>query len=136
MIGLGCFHAIRLSRWCGGSTFRDSLVVVLHLGYGWIPVSLVFIGLSSFSEQLFLSATFHGLTIGAISLMIIAVGSRAALGHTGRELKAGTSMTVCYILFSLASVFRMLATFAEIYREMLLLTTVCWISGLIIFFVV
>ena len=68
--------------------------------------------------------------------MIIAVGSRAALGHTGRELKAGKSMTVCYILIFQAAVFRVSASFAQIYRTMLLLATGCWILGLMIFLIV
>jgi len=135
-IGLGGVHAVRLSRWCGGTTFSDPLLAVLHVGYGWIPISLVLIGLSNFSDQLFLSVTFHGLTIGCISLMIIAVGSRAALGHSGRELKAGKSMTVCYILIFLAAVFRVFASYAQIYRVMLWLAAGCWISGLLIFLVV
>ena len=39
--------------------------------------------------------------------MTLGVMSRAALGHTGRELRAAPAITVAYVLVSVAAVLRM-----------------------------
>ena len=39
-------QALRLSRWGGRRTASDPLVLVLHLGYAWVPIGLLLLGLS------------------------------------------------------------------------------------------
>lgn len=41
--------------------------------------------------------------------MILAVMSRASLGHTGRELAASKRTTIAYVLINVAAVMRVLA---------------------------
>lgn len=126
-------HLARLSRWCGWATRSDSFILVLHMGYLWIPLSLLLIGLSHLTGQIMFSASLHGLTIGTLLLLIVAVGSRAALGHSGRELKAFGAMPVSYYLISVSAIFRILATWPAFHLEFLVLSAVALILALLIF---
>ncbi|MCP4756695.1 MAG: NnrS family protein [Proteobacteria bacterium] len=62
--------------------------MILHVGYIWVPVSVLLTALAIHTELIMFSAALHGFGIGTVGLLIVAVGSRASLGHTGRELKA------------------------------------------------
>lgn len=98
----------RLWRWKGYRTLSDPLVWMLHISYAWIPVGILLFAMSE--AGLFpLSAGIHALTIGTITSMIISVASRAALGHTGRSLKAHAFLTASIILVSLAAICRIMA---------------------------
>ena len=37
---------LRLSRWGGHRAVSDPLVLILHLGYAWVPIGLLLLGLS------------------------------------------------------------------------------------------
>jgi len=97
---------------------------VLHLGYAWIVVGLFLIGLAGFVENIPESAAFHALTTGGFGTMIVAVMTRASLGHTGRDLTANTGTTVVFILIAVAALSRVVAPFLDD-AQMLGL----WISG-------
>ncbi|MDT0576059.1 NnrS family protein [Croceicoccus sp. F390] len=101
-------HLWRLSRWRGWRTFTDPLVVVLHLAYLWLPLGLGLLGLHLAFEAVARSAAIHALTAGAMGLIILAVMSRASLGHTGRPLKAGLGLTLAYLLVFAGAVVRVL----------------------------
>ena len=48
----------------------------------------------------------HALTAGAYATMILAVMTRAALGHTGRPLAAAKPIVADYVLVTLAALTR------------------------------
>jgi uncharacterized protein involved in response to NO len=98
-------HAIRLAGWKTASTLSQPLLWVLHLGYAWVPVALVLktgalLGLPWGSGWL------HALTIGGFATMILAVASRAGLGHTGRALVAPRPAVAAFALVSAAALLR------------------------------
>ncbi len=101
---------LRFSRWGGGRTFADPLVLVLHLGYLWIPVGLLLLGLSVAGFNMPRSAGIHALTAGAMTTMILAVMSRASLGHTGRDLAASPMTVVSYACVTLGAALRVAAS--------------------------
>ena len=51
----------------------------------------------------------HALTIGVAAAMILAVMTRASLGHTGRPLHASRLIGCAYIVLSFAAVMRVFA---------------------------
>jgi len=108
-LAAGLALAARLWRWRGGRTWREPLVLVLHLGYGWLALGLVLLGLSRFVPNLPPTAALHALTVGAVGTMTLAVMTRASLGHTGRPLTAGPGTTAIYALVTLAALARVLA---------------------------
>jgi len=100
-------QAARLARWAGHRTLRDPLVLVLHVGYAFIPIGLALTALGiAFPDQVPAAAGLHALGIGAIGVMTLAVMTRASLGHTGRALKAGPASTAVFVAVVVAALLR------------------------------
>ena len=82
-------QAVRLARWRGHRTGAEPLVWSLHLGYLWLPLGLGLLALgAALPEHVAASAGVHALAAGAVAGMILAMTTRATLGHTGRALHA------------------------------------------------
>ena len=120
----GLAAGLRLSRWCGLATLAEPLVFVLHLGYGWLALGLVLLGVNGLHPLLAMTGALHSLTAGAIGTMTLAVMTRATLGHSGQALSAGPGTVAIYGLVTLAAVLRVFAPLAG--AEALVLT---WASG-------
>jgi uncharacterized protein involved in response to NO len=96
----------RLARWYGWLTWREPLVLILHVGYGWFALSLLILGGSILGVGLPAEDAVHAFTAGAVGAMTLAVMTRASLGHTGRPRHAGP-LTVCiYMLVNVGAVLR------------------------------
>lgn len=109
LLAAGLLHLLRLGRWHGLKTVSHPILWVLHLGYAWMGIGLILLGGSSFLPVLPVSAAIHALTAGAIGTMILAVMSRAALGHSGRPLVVGRPIVAAYGLLSLGTILRVAA---------------------------
>jgi uncharacterized protein involved in response to NO len=97
LIVAGLVQAVRLARWAGHRTWRDPLVLILHVAYAFVPLGFILVGISALGA-LPASAGIHAWTGGAIGVMALAVMSRASLGHTGRPLRATPAVRVIYAL--------------------------------------
>ena len=120
----GVVLAVRLSRWRGLRTGREPLLLILHVGYGWLALGLVLLGIDGIYDFLPSTAALHALTVGAIGTMTLAVMTRASLGHTGQQLSAGPGTTAIYVLITLAAVLRVLSPLAGEQMELAL-----WLAG-------
>ncbi|MBS0222870.1 MAG: NnrS family protein [Proteobacteria bacterium] len=109
----GLAVSVRLSRWRGLGTAREPLLLILHVGYGWLAFGLLLVGLNGVLEFLPTAAALHSLTVGAIGTMTLAVMTRASLGHTGRSLSAGPGTKAIYALITASAVLRILSPLAE-----------------------
>ncbi|MEM7120751.1 MAG: NnrS family protein [Pseudomonadota bacterium] len=106
----GAAHLVRLGRWRGWLTVAEPLLLVLHVGYLWLVVALILMGLTALRVgPLDASASLHALGAGAIGTMTVAVMSRAILGHTGRALVASPAMTLMFGAIVLSALVRVLA---------------------------
>ncbi len=124
----------RLSRWCGLATLAEPLVWILHLGYLWIPLGLALLAASAWWPALPESSAVHALTTGAMGTMILAVMSRATLGHTGRALTAGPGLTAAYVLVSLAALARVASPLAgELAGALLVAATAAWTAAFVLY---
>ena len=101
----------RLARWRGHRTAVEPIVLVLHVGYGWLAVAFALLGLASVAGVPE-SAALHALTAGAIGTMTLAVMTRASLGHTGREIVADRSVVASYAAVTAGAILRVSAPFA------------------------
>lgn len=108
----GILGGWRLSRWNGLATITEPLLLVLHLGYGWLVFGLLLMGADGFLGFMPQTAAWHALTVGAVGTMTLAVMTRATLGHTGRPLVAGPGTRLIYVLISLAALLRVASPFA------------------------
>lgn len=135
-LAAGIALGVRLSRWRAKATLREPLLWALHLGYGWLAGGFLLLAVSSLTAALPQSGALHALTAGAIGTMILAVMTRASLGHTGRALTAGPGTTAIYALITLAAILRVLAPVVSAqYTLMLSLSATAW-SGAFGLFVV
>jgi uncharacterized protein involved in response to NO len=128
-------QALRLSRWGGHRTGRDPLVLVLHLGYIWVPAGLLLLGLSTAGLNIPESAGVHALTAGGMATMILAVMTRASLGHTGRELKASPMTIAAYVCITIGALLRVAASLGP-YGIMLDIAGTFWALALFLFLIV
>lgn len=108
LIAAGVLQALRFARWAGERTWRDRLVLILHVAYAFVPLGFVLIGLAAL-DLLPASAGIHAWTGGAMGVMTLAVMSRASLGHMGRALEATAFMQGIYLLLVAAAIARVCA---------------------------
>lgn len=120
----GVTQALRLLRWRGWLARREPLLWILHVGYAWIPLGFLLLGLGILGESPGLDRGLHALGYGAIGTLILGVAARVALGHTGRRLQAFPAMTLAFVLILLGGLSRLLAT---IDPDWLWLSVGCWI---------
>lgn len=127
-------HAVRLARWSGGATKQEPLLWILHLGYAWLPVGLALSGAAAWFPDLATLAV-HALTVGAMATMIVAVMTRASLGHSGRPLTAGRGTLGVYLLVLASGLARVVAPFLEAahYAPALDLAATAWIAAFALF---
>ncbi len=127
-------QAVRLSRWQGHRCFAEPLILMLHVGYGWLVVGLFSLGVSILLDGFPQSAALHGLTVGMIGSMTLVVMIRASLGHSGRALKADLATSGIFMLVFLAALARVLApVFEEAYFSYLTLSGGLWIAAFVLF---
>jgi uncharacterized protein involved in response to NO len=122
-------QALRLARWAGDRVWREPIVLILHLGYAFVPVGALALGLSILRPEILApSGALHAWTIGALGTMTLAVMTRASLGHTGREIVAKTPTLVIYGAIVIAALTRMAApALPSIYHEALFVSALGWI---------
>jgi uncharacterized protein involved in response to NO len=75
----------------------------------WLPIGLALKALHLATGADWAAGWLHALTMGAAATMIVAVITRASLGHTGRALVVSQSVAIAYVVLGLASVVRALA---------------------------
>lgn len=127
--------AIRLARWRGWATTGDPLVLILHVGYAWLPLWGALMAVAIFRRDIFDPTTaIHALTAGAGGTMTIAVMTRASLGHSGRPLVAGPLTSIVYLLIVAGAMTRLLVPlYPAQYLSIVGLSGVLWAAGFALF---
>ena len=127
-LAAGVIQAVRLAQWRMLRTLRTPIVWVLHVAYLWLPVGLVLKGLALIFALAFAAYYLHALTIGAAALMIMAVMTRASLGHTGRPLVVSGATAYAYGLLAAAAVVRVFgpALLPLAYVKIVVLAAALW----------
>jgi uncharacterized protein involved in response to NO len=104
----GLLHLARLARWAGDRTWRERLLLILHVGYAFVPLGFLLGAASSFG-LVQAGAGVHAWMAGAAGVMTLAVMSRASLGHTGRQLTASAATQGIYVAIVVAALARICA---------------------------
>ena len=135
LVAAAVLQAVRWARWSGYRTFADPLVLVLHVGYAWVPVGLALLGFSLMG-LVPRSAAIHALTTGGMATMILAVMTRASLGHTARELKANGATVIVYLLVTIGAVLRVTASLRLIdYNMGIEIAGLAWGAAFLLFLI-
>ena len=134
LVFAGSIQLVRLARWRGWRTLASPIVLVLHLGYVWIPLGLLLLGIAALGAPIPASAGVHALGVGALAGMILAVMTRATLGHTGRALHAGPATRASYLALHLAVLARVAASLVPVhYQSLLHIAGGLWVAAFALF---
>lgn len=119
-------NILRLARWAGDRTLRDRLVLILHVGYAFVPLGFLLSSAAAF-ETVMPSAGVHAWMVGAAGTMTLAVMTRASLGHTGRALVASPTTQIIYSAVVIAALARIWASLEPSWSDTLLnVTALTW----------
>ena len=129
--------AARLARWRGLATTAEPLLWVLHLGYLWLPVGLALLAVSVLAPAVPENVALHALTAGAMATMILAMMTRATLGHTGRPLAASRATAAIYLSVTAAAAARLASGLADDAGPVLLhASAAAWVAAFALFVLV
>ncbi len=133
----GLASVARLLRWGGWRTWREPLVLILHVGYGWVGLFLIALGASILGIGFSVENAVHLLTTGAMGVMTLAVMTRASLGHTGRPRHADRLTVTIYLLVNIGAFLRIFApnldTPTTLTHAMLGLSALSWSGAYLLF---
>ena len=126
-------HFWRLMGWLGWRTVRQPIVWILHLAYLWLPVGLGLKAASLAGSFGWAAHWLHALGAGAAGMMILAVMTRASLGHTARPLKVHALTAIAYGLLTLAVAVRVFGpnVLAMNYALAVLFSAALWIAAFV-----
>jgi len=131
-------QAVRMLQWRSLATVRQPIVWILHAAYAWLPVGLALKSLALLTGVAVSAFWLHALTIGALATMIMAVMTRASLGHTGRALVVDPTIAFAYLLLLAAGFVRVfgLSVLRLAYPSVVVISAGCWTAAFAIFFVI
>jgi uncharacterized protein involved in response to NO len=122
----GALHIVRLARWAGDRTWRDRLVLILHVGYVFVPVGFLLASAAAL-DIVMADAGNHAWTVGAAGTMTLAVMTRASLGHTGNALAASAATQAIYSAIVVAALARICSSLEPVWSESLLdIAAIAW----------
>jgi uncharacterized protein involved in response to NO len=125
----GVLNLVRLARWAGDRTWRERLVIILHIGYAFVPFGFL-LASGAALDIVTASAGIHAWTTGAAGTMTLAVMTRASLGHTGSTLTASAATQAIYVAVIIAALARICASLEPAWNEPLLhLAAFAWCAA-------
>ncbi len=125
-------NVARLVRWRGWTTWPEPIVFILHAAFAFVPLGFAAIALESVGLPEL--AVLHVFAIGCVSLMMLAVMTRASRGHTGRKLKSGVITNVSYVLLAAVALVRPTAELVPAYGDsIVLLAAIGWTAAFVLF---
>jgi len=125
----GLLHLVRLGRWAGDRTWRERLLLILHVGYAFVPLGFLLNAAAAFG-LVQSGAGIHAWMAGAAGVMTLAVMSRATLGHTGQRLTASVATQAIYAAIIVAALARICAALAPAHDGVLLhLAAFAWTAA-------
>lgn len=133
----GAASVVRLLRWRGWRTWGEPLVLILHIGYGWVGLFLIALGGAILGIGFSTANAVHLLTTGAMGAMTLAVMTRASLGHTGRPRHADRLTVAIYMLVNVGAFLRIftpnLETPTTLTHALLGLSALSWSGAYLLF---
>ncbi len=125
--GLNIF---RQSRWFKMRVVSEPLLLILHIGYAFIPLGFLAVAISAVLPQIVppISAV-HLWTAGAVGVMTMAVMTRASLGHTGQALHADVYIIGIYAALLVSIFTRFIAGYGISVSMLLNVSALAWCAA-------
>ncbi len=102
--------------WGFRRSLRIPLLAVLHVGFGWIGIAMLLscvqsIALLASSDGIPVLglAPLHALTIGCFATLLIGMGTRVTLGHSGLPMQVSAPVQLMFAGIQLVALLRVLA---------------------------
>ena len=123
----GLLHLVRQLRWAGDRTLRERLLIILHVGYFFVPLGFLLAAAAAFG-LVPPSAGVHAWMAGGAGIMTLAVMTRASLGHTGQALTASAGTQAIYAAIIVAALARICAVIHPAQSDWLLhVAALAWV---------
>lgn len=128
-------HAWRLYGWQGLHAVKQPIVGILHVAYAWLPIGLAMKAAYVLGGAAWAAHWQHALGAGAAGTMILAVMTRAALGHTGRPLRVHPLTIAAYGLLTASVIVRVFgATLLPLeYRTVIYIAGALWLLAFLLY---
>ncbi|MRR49619.1 MAG: NnrS family protein [Rhodocyclaceae bacterium] len=122
--------------WGFWASFVNRMLSVLHVAFAWLPLALLLSALSSLMFWLGQGslglAPLHALTLGCFTSLVVGMGSRVTLGHSGRPIVADRVMWGCFWAIQLAALVRIGAELLAGAGALSLLAALIWLGAFVI----
>jgi uncharacterized protein involved in response to NO len=131
-------HFVRMTGWHSLKSRHDPIVWILHIAYLWLPLGLALRAVFLSGGYVWAAFWQHALAAGAAATMILAVMTRASLGHTGRPLVVAPMTTVAYVSLALAIAVRVFgpALLPVSYMTNVVVAACLWVLAFTLFAIV
>ena len=127
LLAAGLLAGTRLLRWRPWRHLRRADLAVLLLGYAWLALGLLLFGAALLLGTLPLTVALHGITVGALGTLTLAVMARTRLLYRLRDANARPWIHPAAGLLSLAALARILPVpLGADPQPWLLLSAACW----------
>jgi uncharacterized protein involved in response to NO len=124
----------RTARWKGWLVADVPLVLVMHLGFGWMVLAFALRAAADLTGMVPDTAWLHAFTVGGLGLMMLGLMTRVSLRHTGRPLVVPRAMLVAYGLMFAAAVLRLAATVLGLGNGAIALVAGLWTTAFALYF--
>lgn len=113
--------------WGFRRSLRIPMLAVLHIGFAWMGIAMLLFAVQSLMSYLSNGTAFiwglaplHALTIGCYTTILIGMGTRVTLGHSGLPMQVDTPVKLMFAGIQIVALLRALA-------DMLPMQTAYWL---------
>ncbi|GMV25248.1 MAG: hypothetical protein AMXMBFR58_12790 [Phycisphaerae bacterium] len=129
----GLLLLVQSIGWNPIAALPKPMLWILHVSYAWIPVGLILLGLSRFTDVP-RSAAIHALAVGSMGGLIIGMMTRTALGHCGMPVRAGRAEIASFFLIVVSVAARLTAALVPpVYNAGLVVAAGSWAAAFAIY---
>ncbi|MDZ4150570.1 NnrS family protein [Methylicorpusculum sp.] len=134
VVGAVIANLARVAGWYIHRIWYVPLLWILYVGYGWIILGFVLVGMSAYG-LIPAYIPMHAFTVGGIGVLTMGMMARVTLGHTGRILKTSNVIAIAFVLINLSAFARVImpAILPDWYGQMLYLSILCWLAAFSLF---
>lgn len=107
--------ALTLSyQWNLRRSFANPLLAVLHVGFAWLVVAMLLLSIQSwwlwwYGSYIWGMAPLHALTLGYFATVVIGMGTRVTLGHSGLPFVIDSPVKLMFVGMQGVALLRVLA---------------------------
>lgn len=132
----GTMQLMRMAGWGSWLVHRDSALLLLHLAWLWLSVGLMLCGLSLLLPSIIdMASALHGVTMGAMGSMMLAIMARAAMIRKNGVLLLGRVMHVGFMCVFVSAAIRVLASSMTVPVDIMFLAALVWMVGWTLFII-